>query len=113
MLAHEFVISREGGKGHKLRGTAGTDGAVSGELGVGGATSSLVSARRSKGVGGRIGCCWGLGTVPSYLIVAFACGGTGGKAQSLNQRVLAVFAFYSQHGTGQLALALIGLDIAK
>ncbi len=49
----------------------------------------------------------------SYLIVAFACGGTGGKAQSLNQRVLAVFAFYSQHGTRQVALALIGLNIAK
>ena len=41
LLAHEFVVSREGGKGHKLRGPAGTDGAVSGELGVGGATSSL------------------------------------------------------------------------
>jgi hypothetical protein len=41
LFAHELVVSREGGKGHKLRGTAGADGAVGGELGVGGATSSL------------------------------------------------------------------------
>ena len=49
----------------------------------------------------------------SYLVVAFARGGAGGKAQSFNQRVLAVFAFYSQHGACQVALALIGLDVAK
>ena len=29
----------------------------------------------------------------SYLIVAFACGGTDGKAQSFDQGVLAIFAF--------------------
>ena len=49
----------------------------------------------------------------SYLIVAFARGGAGGKAQPLNQRVLAVFAFHGQHGACQVALALIGLDIAE
>ena len=57
--------------------------------------------------------CFGLGTVSSDLIVAFACGGAGGKAQPLDERVFAVFALYGQDGTGQLALALIGLDIAK
>ena len=49
----------------------------------------------------------------SYLVVAFARGGAGGKAQSFDQRVLAVFAFYSQHGACQVTLALIGLDVAK
>ena len=34
----------------------------------------------------------------SYLIVAFACGGAGGKAQSLDERVLAVLALYGQDG---------------
>ena len=47
------------------------------------------------------------------LIVAFARGGASGKAQSLDQGVLAVFAFNGQHGARQVALALIGLDIAK
>ena len=41
LLTYELVVSREGGEGHKLRGTAGADGAVGGKLGVGGATSSL------------------------------------------------------------------------
>ncbi len=41
LLAHEFVVSREGGKGHKLCGTVGAHGTVGSELGVGCAASAL------------------------------------------------------------------------
>ena len=49
----------------------------------------------------------------SNLVVAFARGGAGGKAQSFDQGVFAVLAFHGQDGARQVALALIGLDIAK
>ena len=49
----------------------------------------------------------------SNLVVAFACGGAGCKAQSFDQGVLAVFALYGQNGAGKVALAPVGLDIAK
>lgn len=41
LLAHEFVVSREGGKGHKLCGAVGAHGTVGSEVGVGGAASAL------------------------------------------------------------------------
>ena len=49
LLAHEFVVSREGGKGHKLCGAVGAHGTVGGESGVGGAVSSLGVCQTLKG----------------------------------------------------------------